>query len=240
MLLGSAMFSDRNALISSVDFDAWWDQLSKDELDACVESDDFRHWAITPVNAPILSADILDTARLDGTFLIRGWLLLPTCAPSDNDCFIEVTMPERIVSSTFIQLGDLVVERSGLRHPEGHAIPRAAIDSFGVYELYYVRGCADLGISVLREGLAFSRTKWAIANDLCYILRDEHRYDEAVDAFTIAIETGPTHLQKYWYRERARLNGLLGLREAQELDERMAESLTPRRHSPPWKPPHLR
>ncbi|MFN9246388.1 MAG: tetratricopeptide repeat protein, partial [Planctomycetota bacterium] len=66
------------------------------------------------------------------------------------------------------------------------------IDCFGVYELFYSRIAPDLGIDILRKGLALSQNKLHIAQDLGYILRDERRFAEAAIAFQLAVDVGPS------------------------------------------------
>ncbi|WP_200858551.1 hypothetical protein, partial [Klebsiella pneumoniae] len=68
-----------------------------------------------------------------------------------------------------------------------------------------------IGLEVLREGLAVAKNKEDIAADMAYILRDEKRYQESLEAFTVAIEAGKArgHANaqyfQYYYSEREAL-----------------------------------
>jgi len=210
MLLGSSLFVDPDVNVYEFDSDAWWDmQTDEDVIFDASEEDDYRHWVLSPVNIPILSASLLGVERLDGSFLVRGAIITASCEKASTECFIMVTMPERIVDSTYLKVDGQIIERQGLALPEGRAVPNIAIDGFGNYELYHVPGCPDYGIGVLRKGLSIAGESWAIANDLAYILRDEHRYEQAIDAFSLLIEKEPDYLLHYSYSERARLYGQL-------------------------------
>ena len=79
-----------------------------------------------------------------------------------------------------------------------------AIEKFGVYDQYYVKGHAEVGMKVLREGLAVAKSKGPIALDLAYILRDEKRYAESAEAFTLAINQGEGVITS-GYSERAKV-----------------------------------
>jgi hypothetical protein len=228
MLLGSSMFEDPDINIYMVDKDAWWDAQTDEVIFDASEEDDYRHWVISPINTPILSAKTLGVDRLDGFFLVRGVIIPESCEGVRAECFIGVAMPERIVDYTFVNIDGKIVE-SSLRTKWGRAVPSIAIDETGNYELYHVPGCPDYGISVLRKGLESSGNSWPIVQDLAYILRDEHRRQEAVDAFSLLIEKEPDHLLEYGYYERAWLYGLLGQHEAKERDEQMVESLRRRK-----------
>jgi hypothetical protein len=231
MLLGSSMFADPDVNIYTFDRDAWWNAQTDEVIFDASDEDDYRHWVISPIRAPILSAAALGVERLDGCFLIRGVVISPSCEGIGPECFIGVTMPERIVDYTFVHLDGKIIEHTG-PWSYGRAVPSIAIDKSGNYDLYHVRGCADYGVSVLRRGLEISGNSWPIVSDLAYILRDEGRHQEAVDAFSLLIEKEPDYLLEYAYHERERLYGALGQLEAQERDKEMVESLR--------RPPHPR
>lgn len=112
----------------------------------------------------------------DGTFL---------------DCYMDVNLPERISDYAFFVHGDSV--RFGYHHEfPGQVIPAVAIDCFGVYELFYCRWAPEIGIKVLKQGLAIANRKRCIAQDLGYIFRDERRFQEAAQMFKLAVEEGPS------------------------------------------------
>src|SRR5438093_9550822 len=58
--------------------------------------------------------------------------------------------------------------------------------------MYYSRKRPEVGIDILRRGLAIARRKHYIAEDLGYIFRDERRFAEAAEMFRISVEEGPS------------------------------------------------
>ncbi|HSP62313.1 MAG TPA: hypothetical protein VLQ90_04955, partial [Pyrinomonadaceae bacterium] len=131
---------------------------------------------------------------------------------------IDLAMPERLSDTAyFLDSGDI------LQVPQRDfgvwGVPLVAIEGFGNYELFYSRIKPEIGLEVLRKGLAVAREKENIAVDMAYILRDEKRYQESLDAFTLAIEEGEArgHANEqyfqYYYREREALLKKLGAAE---------------------------
>ncbi len=102
-------------------------------------------------------------------------------------------------------------------------IPAVAIESFGVYELFYSHIDPEVGLTVLRTGLQAAESKAPIAEDLGYILRDEGRKEEAIEAFSIAIEEGPSC--EYIPMERAALYEAIGDHANAERDRQLAARL---------------
>jgi len=169
-------------------------------LDA--ESDDNPwDWRLEP-----LHVDVLSEVDLDDIYVIMKALhVLPD--GEIHDCYIDMSLPERISDYAFF------VEKESLRfghHHEfsGEIIAGAALDCFGIYELFYSRRKPEVGIEILRRGLAVAQRKRCIAEDLGYILRDERRFQEAAEMFKIAVEEGPSSC--FIYAELAGVYAELG------------------------------
>ncbi len=74
--------------------------------------------------------------------------------------------------------------------------------------MFYATGAPQIGIDVLKRGLAQCSRKQFIAQDLGYILRDEKRYREAADMFELVVaEEVPSY---FTYGELAQLYAHLG------------------------------
>jgi len=128
-------------------------------------------------------------------------------------CYIGIMTPERIAEIVIKKniTGQTVAE--SIHYQPQTVIPAIASDCFGNYELFYAKENPQVGIDILREGLAKSIDKNVIAEDLGYILRDEGRIEEAIEAFTISEETGPS--SEFVYLELAGLYETLGQVEKQ-------------------------
>ena len=149
------------------------------------EADDPQKWRLKP-----LQGDVLSEADADDLYVVMKALhVFPD--GTVRDCYIDMSLPERISDyAFFVENGSL---RSGYHHEfPGEIIAGAALDCFGLYELFYSRRKPEVGIDVLRRGLSVARRKRYIAEDLGYILRDEGRFQEAAEAFRLAVEEGPS------------------------------------------------
>lgn len=146
------------------------------------ESDEKGEWDAQPIDAAVLSEE-------DGFFIVKAKNILPDGAV--RDCYIDISLPERVSDYAYrIRDGSLEVK---YRHEfEGELVCAVPIIAFGVYELFYSKARPDIGIEILKNGLKSSPQKAAIAEDLGYILRDERRFDEAAQAFELAVQEGPS------------------------------------------------
>lgn len=104
-----------------------------------------------------------------------------------RDCFIDLSMTERITDCAYFIENGRVIEKY-LHECDGDVISAVPIDGYGVYELFYSKIDAEVGIQILRKGLETSKRKSCIAEDLGYILRDEGRTEEAISAFRLSVE----------------------------------------------------
>jgi RNA recognition motif. (a.k.a. RRM, RBD, or RNP domain) len=166
-------------------------------LDALIASFDTKFFRVLDSSAenPVkwelepLDTDLLSDSDSDGLHVMKALNLLPDGAI--RACYMDMNLPERTTDYAFF------VENGSLRYGRHHEFPReilpaVAIDCFGVYELFYSKQRPQLGIDILKRGLAIAKRKHYIAEDLGYIFRDERRFREAADMFQIAVEEGPS------------------------------------------------
>jgi hypothetical protein len=187
------------------------------------EDDNFLEWDVTPINAEILAAEYVQEGMLDGLFLLKALFLSQQNEP--RSCYLDVSMPERISDSAYFPEGDTII-RSDLYKLQGEVIPLVAIEGFGVYDMFYSHINPEVGLNVLRQGLSLAKRKSFIAADMGYILRDEQRHEEAISAFTIAIEEDPA--SPNLYIERAMLMDLVGDERGAQEDWAVVEKLAGR------------
>ena len=142
----------------------------------------FQEWVVEPVPGEVFE-------EKDGLFLLRAFQVPES--GKEIECFIDLTMPERISDMAYFVTGE-TVNREYLHECDGEVICAVPINGFGQYDLFYSRTNAELGISVLRHGLERANGKTFIAEDLGYILRDEGRLEEALEAFRISADEDPS------------------------------------------------
>lgn len=129
------------------------------------------------------------------------------------DCYIGIMTPERIAETVIKIDSDGHVVAESIYDQELTIIPTVASECYGNYELYYAKENPQIGIDILREGLTKAVNKNNVAEDLGYILRDENRIEEAIEAFKISEQTGPS--SEYVYLELSRLYKRLGQKSLQ-------------------------
>jgi tetratricopeptide (TPR) repeat protein len=167
-----------------------------------VDADDgsFLNWKVEPIIAPTLAANYVRDKILDGLFILKAVHI--SAEGKLEDCYLDVVMPERISETAYLQREGEIIEIKSY-NAGGEIIPTVAIEGFGLYELFYSRLQPEIGLSVLRNGLKVAKQKGYIAEDMAYILRDENRKLEAIEAFDIVIAEGEPN--EYTYLERAGL-----------------------------------
>lgn len=139
-------------------------------------------WKVQPIDGDVLEEE-------DGLFILRAFHV--TGSGDVAECWIDLTMPERVADHVYFAEGELV-RAEPIHECEGEVICAVPIDGFGQYDLFYSRTRPELGLSVLREGLQHAGRATFIAEDLGYILRDEGRLEEAIEAFLISASAGPS------------------------------------------------
>jgi hypothetical protein len=179
--------------------------------------EDHHDWLLMPLECAVVPPD-------DGIYIVPA--LNVWSADGMRACFIGVFMPERICESAYFVEDDRVLEVP-IHACAGDVVPQVGIDGAGHYELFLARHNPDVGIEVLRRALYVARNKAAVAEDLGYILGDIGRTRDAIEAFTIAIEVGPS--SHHIYLERAALYDSVGEpskseQDSKEFEERAARS----------------
>ena len=155
------------------------------------------------LNWDIESTDFEVLPDEDNVYIVKALQILPD---STIDCFLEIVAPERITEKVIKRTtnGQVIATYD----IEGTVIPAVASDCFGIYELYYAKENPQIGINVLENGLDKATNKNVVAEDLGYILRDEGRIEEAIEAFKISEKNKPS--SEYIYLELSRLYQKLG------------------------------
>lgn len=179
---------------------------------------DYLDWGLIPLEGNTLAKENTLSGLAEGHFVLEGIVVHKTGELEKG--YLDISLPERDMGSYFVKLGGEIIKGLAPLVGDSQMIPAVAIEKFGVYEQYYAKGHAEVGLAILREGLKAATTKWPIALDIGYICRDEKRYPEAIDAFTLAINEG-TIIQHYAYAERADLYTKIGNLDASERDWEM-------------------
>ncbi len=122
---------------------------------------------------------------------------------SSSACYIGIMTPERIPRSVVKMEPNGQIVAVSIYDQEQTVIPAVASDCFGDYELFYAKENPQVGIDILRDGLTKAINKNIVAEDLGYILRDEERFEEAIEAFKISVQEEPS--SEYIYLELSRL-----------------------------------
>ncbi len=170
------------------------------------EAENPRAWELEP-----LEMELLSDTNCDGLHVLKAFNVQPD--GTILDCYMDVNLPERISDYAFFIHGDSL--RFGYHHEfPGQIVPAVAIDCFGLYEQFYCRWAPEIGINVLKQGLAIAKRKRCIAQDLGYIFRDERRFQEAAQMFKLAVDEGPSSY--FIYGELAEAYAKLGDIENEE------------------------
>jgi tetratricopeptide (TPR) repeat protein len=170
------------------------------------DSDKIIDWTIEPTDLELIPDE-------EGYFIVAAKQVY---ADKTVDCFIDMTTTERITDHVFRLVDGKIICESFYdysRNNQNSIIPAIASDCFGIYELYYAKENPQVGIEILRDGLTKSLTKNVIAEELGYILRDENRNIEAIEAFLISEQNEPS--SEHIYLELSQLYGQLGQADKQ-------------------------
>lgn len=144
------------------------------------ESENPLEWNIKPTTLKIIP-------KGEGHYLVKAYKIEKTGIY--KSAYISVNTPERIVDFVIYNLEKLQYSYAyDSIHIE--VIPAIASDCFGPYEVYYSRYNPELSIEILKQGLAISKEKSVIAEDLGYILIEESRHKEALNYFLISEKNG--------------------------------------------------
>jgi len=198
-------------------------QAYKVELDYG-EKTSFLDWELEPLVGATLAKEYVRDGLLQGYFIVSSKLVRPEGAV--EDCYLDVSLPERISEHHLILRGGQIVKGRGRSLGGGTVIPAIAIEKFAVYTLYWSKPNPQIGIDVLRHGLSHAKDPAPIALDLGYVLRDATKYREAIEAFTYALDRLPLdRVSSFYYLERARLYEKIGELEKAKLDRSRVDGL---------------
>jgi tetratricopeptide (TPR) repeat protein len=167
-------------------------------------------WTLEPTELEIIPEE-------EGHFIV---IAKQVYEDKTEDCYLDVLTPERI-STWVVKMNNGKIIFEDLYDQENSVIPAVPSDCFGIYESYYARENPQIGIDILKNGLTKSKSKAAIAEDLGFIFRDENRFEEAIEAFSISEQRTPS--SEYIYDELAQLYRELGQKEKQEEYEKKFE-----------------
>ena len=180
--------------------------------------DDFSGWDLQPLSGPTLAAEDVDDV-FQGLFIIAAQVISSDGAP--RPCYMDLTLPERIAEHCFLQIDGHTTRRRGLHLQNGTVIPAIGIENFGACGLFFAKENPSAGIDVLKKGMQEARDRTYLAHDLAFLLRDEKRYEEAIEAFTVFLaESQAPELAPIIYKERARLYAAIGQLDKAEADKR--------------------
>jgi len=154
------------------------------------KSDNPLKWKIKPTTEKLIP-------NTDGHFIVRAKMI--SNDRNVQDCFIDLSLPERISDFIIYQTDNGLEFTESYKLNDKEVIPVIASECYGVYELYYSKNYPEIGIEILRTGLEISNNPAIIAEDLGYILRDENKYQESIDAFLISEKHGVS--SEYIYQE---------------------------------------
>ncbi len=157
------------------------------------EPDDLDAWSLCPIEGKTLAKEYVE-GPFEGRFIVEG----------------------QIVKDS----GTSEPRLRGRRTSDGTAIPSIAIEKFGVPQLFYAKENPSVGIKVLEDALRLAKEKKYVAYDLGMLLREQKRYKEAIEAFTVLLseEVAP-HIARTAYKERAQLYTTVGQHELAAKDK---------------------
>lgn len=168
------------------------------------EDDNELNWILEPTNLELIPDD-------ENHYIVRAKEIRKN---KTIDCFIDVIISERIselvIKKSF--LGSIKIQ--SIYELSNSVIPVVPSDCFGDYELYYSKENPQIGIDVLKSGLGKANNKNIVAEDLGYILRDENRNEEAIEAFLLSEKHDPSSV--YTYLELSYLYEKIGLTELKD------------------------
>lgn len=162
------------------------------------DEEDELNWTIEPTGFNLLPEE-------ENIYFAKA---LQVSADNIIECYIGIMIPERIAETVVKRQPNGQVVAESIYDQEYTIIPAVASDCFGDYELFYAKENPQIGIDVLKDGLTKATNKNIVAEDLGYILRDENRIEEAIEAFKICEQTVPS--SEYVYLELSRLHRDIG------------------------------
>ena len=178
--------------------DIYKDGLTKVFIVTEQDDDNELNWTVEPTDYELIPEE-------ENYYFVKAYEVSQN---GKTDCYIGVMTPERIAEVVIKQNSNGQTEIESIYDQEKSIIPTIASDCFGDYELFYSKKNPQLGIDILKSAITKATNKNVVAEDLGYILRDEGRVKEAIEAFKISEENGPS--SEYTFLELAGLYEQLG------------------------------
>ena len=178
--------------------DIYKDGLTKVFIVTEQDDDNELNWTVEPTDYELIPEE-------ENYYFVKAYEVSQN---GKTDCYIGVMTPERIAEVVIKQNSNGQTEIESIYDQEKSIIPAIASDCFGDYELFYSKENPQLGIDILKSVITKATNKNVVAEDLGYILRDEGRVKEAIEAFKISEENGPS--SEYTFLELAGLYEQLG------------------------------
>ena len=162
------------------------------------ENDNALNWIIEPTDLELIPEE-------ENTYFTKAKQVF---SDRTMDCFIGIIIPERIAETVIKRSANGQLSAEHIYDQQETTIPGIASNCTGAYELYYAKENPQIGIDILKDGLTKATNRSVVAEDLGYILRDEDRTEEAIQAFQISEREAPS--SEYIYLELSRLYKELG------------------------------
>ena len=178
--------------------DIYKDGLTKVFIVIEQDDDNELNWTVEPTDYELIPEE-------ENYYFVKAYEVSQN---GKTDCYLGVMTPERIAEVVIKQNSNGQTEIESIYDQEKSIIPAIASDCFGDYELFYSKENPQLGIDILKSAITKATNKNVVAEDLGYILRDEGRVKEAIEAFKISEENGPS--SEYTFLELAGLYEQLG------------------------------
>lgn len=169
------------------------------------DDDNELNWTIESTDFELLPEE-------ENTYFVKA---LQVSSDSTTDCYLGIVTPERIAETVIKRNAKGQAGIESIYDQEGTTIPAIASECLGDYELFYAKENPQIGIDILKKALTMATNRNVVAEDLGYILRDEGRIEEAIEAFKLSEEFSPSSEYIYW--ELSGLYGELGQVEKQAL-----------------------
>ena len=168
--------------------DIYKDGLTKVFIVIEQDDDNELNWTVEPTDYELIPEE-------ENYYFVKAYEVSQN---GKTDCYIGVMTPERIAEVVIKQNSNGQTEIESIYDQEKSIIPAIASDCFGDYELFYSKENPQLGIDILKSAITKATNKNVVAEDLGYILRDEGRVKEAIEAFKISEENGPSSEYTFW------------------------------------------
>jgi len=162
------------------------------------DSDNELNWTIEQTNFELIPDE-------EGLYFVKAKQIIKN---KISDCFLIISTPERIAETIVKKNIWGICKVENIIESKMQVIPAIASECFGDYNLYYSVDSPNVGIEILKTGLKKAENKNIVAEDLGYILRDEQKVNEAIEAFKISENFGSS--SEFIYLELSRLYESLG------------------------------